>query len=809
MSEFSSLVIIDLNELDDPTGLRVFSEGDTIASSVLPENVRNAASGFDAASASLKAQIDEVSSDISTVSATVDSLSLGTLTIPDSVSSVWQVGGEYAINSSGNIAEVSSGFGAFSGNVESSVGTINNSIVAGAISLSNLTASTSDLSGYIDQNSTDLVNLTGDVSEVSSFVSGIPTDVTTVSGDLGVLDASVVDLNTFSGSVESSVGVIGAEIDFLSATVDGISAGAAAIPGSVSGPWENTRNWVESASANIIEVSSGFSTFSGNVETSVASLQTQIDDIIADGGGGGSISASVSGPWEATKNWVADSSSNLIEVSSGFSTFSGNVESSVVDLDTSVTNLNASVGVLSVFSGNVETSVANLETSVITNYNSLVFQQTINNAVSGYIDQVSSVVSTNTGNISTNTGNISTNATDIDNLEEYVSGTGGLKSQIDANASLANTANTTANTADGKADVNTGLISDLQTDVTNLTASSSDLSGYIDQVSSVVSTNTGNISTNTTNIANLTTSSAELSGYIDQVSSIVSTNTGNISTNAGNISTNATDIGNLEEYVSGTGGLKSQINANASLASTANSTANTANDKADINTGLISDNATDITNLTSSSAELSGYIDQVSSVVDTNTANITANDGEISFLSSTIDALDTSITTSALYVSGGVSSTEPIVVSGCPYPAPVSYAQIDSVAASINAQNTDSSILSTENTQTFYDVDTNYLAYNSTNHNFDVSATGLYFVAADMVMANGGTGMTYSVKIKVNSTVESQYTSHPQLSLETIEPVHMQAVVSAGAGDTISVEVNPNINCQAQQGTSICVTRIK
>ena len=227
MSEFSSIVVIQTNEAGQPTNLVAFGEGDTIASSVL----------------SIEAQ--EV------IKLTEDS------------SASWEAGLDSETYN--NIVEVSTGFGDFSGNVETS---------------------TAGISSIVD-------------SSVGPGLEDVSTTVKDNSGGWGAgLDPDTYD--------------------------------------------------------NIVEVSTGFGAFSATVETSTAGISSIVDSSV--GVGLQEVSTTVkdnSGGWGAGID--PDTYDNIVEVSTGFGDFSG-------DIETSTRNLS---GIVDDFSGTVETSAAGI--SSITN----------------------------------------------------------------------------------------------------------------------------------------------------------------------------------------------------------------------------------------------------------------------------------------------------------------------------------------------------------------------------------------------------------------------------------------------------------
>ena len=372
MTDFSGLVALDADELGRPTGLKAMTADDTISSSILTRNVRNAVSGIDGVSATVSDNSGAwtgggVSADgyenwnaaLDTVSSTTDgsaywvsaySYSLCAWDTVSATSATWTGGGgvsadgyenwNAALDTVSSTTDgsafwvsaynyslcawdtVSATSGAWTGGGNANVDT------AVSARWEDTFENVRDTSSLRDRVLNYITDGSGYIGEVSSFVVDSSGDLVNASGTFetfsGNMETSAAGLSSivdaFSGNVETSVVTIDGDITTNTTNIGSIDSRVTTVESQVPSAvgysdWDRTTAYVTNASSDLENASSTFETFSSTMETSTAGLSSIVD------------------------------------------AFSGNVETSVVDLDTSTDALN-------VWSGSVEASTATLDAQV-------------------------------------------------------------------------------------------------------------------------------------------------------------------------------------------------------------------------------------------------------------------------------------------------------------------------------------------------------------------------------------------------------------------------------------------------------------
>jgi hypothetical protein len=546
-----------------PSGLQALVEGDTISSSVLDPGSRQILTRVVDSSSSWEEGLDAATyADIVTTSGRAEDLLVFSGNVETSTAAI-EASTLELINVSSVVFDNSGGwdagidpaiyddFRSVSGSVKDNSGTWNSTYAWGSQASSTLigvsgfwnntylwadeaSGSIGAASGnwntiYNDRN--NIVETSGRANDNETAIGVLDASVTnvniwsgTVDASVGVLDASVTNVNIWSGTVDASVGVLDASvtnINIWSGTVDasvidisgyitanegtwaaGVEPGFVDDVRSVSGTvLDGSGNWttIYGDRPNIIEVSSNFSVFSGNVEASTADIAGSAVDLSAyirnnEGGWAAgidpgfyndvrSVSGSVlngSGGWDTIYN----DRPNIVQVSSHFGIFSGDVEVSVGVLDASVTNVN-------IWSGTVDTSVGVLDASV-TDIN--IWSGTVDASV-GVLDASVTSVNIWSGTVDTSVGVLDASVTNVN----IWSGT------VDASVGVLDASVTNVNIWSGTVD----------TSVVVLDASVTNVNIWSGTVETSVGILDGDVITLGDGLTDLETSARNLSGILD------------------------------------------------------------------------------------------------------------------------------------------------------------------------------------------------------------------------------------------------------------------------------------------------------
>jgi hypothetical protein len=280
-------------------------------------------------------EIDNVRTRVTTVSADVDNVRT------------------YVTDASANILDVSSNFSTFSGNIEASTrglsSVLDASVGSGLVDVcayivaeevswnqggdpsaagfenwNNTYDNVSNASGDRDRVITYITNGSGNIGNVSSYVNNASGEIDNVRTRVTTTSADVDNVRTYVTDASGEIDNVRTRVTSVSAEVD------------------NVRTYVTDGSANILDVSTNFSTFSGNVETSTATIDGRVDT-------------------NETNITNIDASVGNLEISSNaLYTWSGTVDTSVVTITSDISTNTTNISTNSTNLTDLETSARNL-----------------------------------------------------------------------------------------------------------------------------------------------------------------------------------------------------------------------------------------------------------------------------------------------------------------------------------------------------------------------------------------------------------------------------------------------------------------
>ena len=670
MAEREKLVYIVLDEANRPTSLGAFEDGDTISSGTLPNNVRTAVEDVD----TLNTRVDNLDTSVGNLSTAIDAIEVG------AVDASVLAAAQFVTDSSGDIITTSS------------------NVVTLDTRVGNVEASTTDLSTYISNNEATWnagavgidPDLLADITTVSTIVSntsGANEDIVT---EYGAYSGEAVGIRYAYGTFDDS-GSIATNLDFnnndvnnifnltaINLTSTGITVnGNISVTGLVDGVDISTRDaFLSSLTTSSEALSGAIDTLDGtltNVQGSTVALSSYIESNEATwNAGAAGIDPDLLADIQAVSTVVTTTSGANDDIVTSYGPYSGlasgvsaaaNVFASVNgttavlarSIDGGSYNLTG-VNLLGAATANITTG--NITTGNITNGN--IFSNldvTGNVSVTGGVSAEGAVsggstatfdgqiiggslrsggnITTTAGNISTNNGNIiATNANLI--AGGYLSAVGNSNIDGTLTVGLDVTANGVSVTAlDDRVTTAEGDITTLQGDVapvTDLVTAFGPVSGAASGVSGAaavfasVNGTTAVINRdfdfNSKNITNI--NSLEAKGGFSLTGSITLDGT-----------VDGVNISDLDSYVTDLATSSEEVSAVVAT-----------------NTGNISTNTTNITNLTTSSEELSA-------VITTNTADILALQGSDSFpvtsLTTALNANSNNITNAGAITGTSVS----------------------------------------------------------------------------------------------------------------------------------------------------------
>jgi hypothetical protein len=272
VAEFSSIIVIQTNEAGQPTNLVAFSEGDTIASSVLNAETRDVITTVEDSSASWEQGLDsdtynnivEVSTGFSTFSGNIETSTDGLSSLLDaSVGSGLvdvcayiddrQAGWDTGIDPGdlANIKDVSSNFEVFSGNIETSTEGLSSLLDA------SVGSGLVDVCAYIDDRQTnwdtgidpgDLDNIKDVSSNFEVFSGNIETSTEGLSS---ILDTSTNFPNTLATNLEVSTEGLSSILDSSTNFPNSIATDLEVSTRNLSGILDSSTNFPNSIATDL------------------------------------------------------------------------------------------------------------------------------------------------------------------------------------------------------------------------------------------------------------------------------------------------------------------------------------------------------------------------------------------------------------------------------------------------------------------------------------------------------------------------------------------------------------------------------
>jgi hypothetical protein len=398
------------------------------------------------------------------------------------------------------------GYSTFSSSVSSSIGALSSSVAT----------TTSGLSSSIGSLSSSVEGVTSGLSSsITSLSSSVATTTSGLSSSIGSLSSSISSTNdTQNGrltSIETSTGSLNTFTSSINTTIKNKL---------------NTESVISGSIQVVITGTTGYSTFSSSISTSVASLSSSISTSID------SLSSSVA-------TTTSGLSSSIGTISSSFSSTNNTQNGRLNSIETSTGSLNT-------FTSSIDTTIKNkLNTeSVISGSSQILITgttgySTFSSSVSSSIGALSSSVSTTTSGLSSSIGSVSsslstTNDTQNGRLTSIETSTGSLNSFTSSiDTTIKNKINTES--------VISGSVQILITGTTGYSTFSSSVSTSIGSLSSSIATTTNGLSSSiatTTNglSSSIATTTSGLTLSISSLSSSVATTTSGLSSSIGGLS---------------------------------------------------------------------------------------------------------------------------------------------------------------------------------------------------------------------------------------------------------------------------------
>ena len=523
---------------------------------------------------------------------------------------------------SSTVTSTSSTLGTFSGDVQASVVTLDTSteqlifLMADNSATTWISAGDPSAPGFNDWNNTydEVRDTSADIRSASGSVRSVSSTVTSTSSTLGDVSSNVATASGLRDVVADRVTTTSARDDQTYIDVRSVSAGAVA-----------TSSTLGSVSSTVTSTSSTLGTFSGDVQASVVTLDTSTEQLIflmADNSAttwisAGDPSAPGFNDWNNTYDEVSDTSadvrstiasvrsvsSTVTSTSSTLGSFSGDVQASVVTLDTSTEQL---IFLMADNSATTWISAGDPSAPGFNDWNNTYDEVRDTSAdvrsASGSVRSVSSTLSIFSGSVQASVVDIDTSARDI--------------------SSITNTAIVNLSPVSARITTNQTNIGILDTRVATI----------IDNLSPV----SGDISTNTTDIGTNTTDIATIIDNLSPVSGDISTNTTDIGTNTTNITTVINNLSPVSATISSNEDTASQVSGNLLAAS-----------------GLRDVVITRVTSLSARDDQTDADVRSVSSTVTSTSSTLTSVSSNLGGTSSTLTAVSASVRS----VSSTVTST--------------------------------------------------------------------------------------------------------------------------------------------------------
>ena len=633
---------------------------------------------------------------------------------------------------------------------------------------------------------TGSLTVTGNVIGAADFTSlrNLPTLVSGSSQLTGsydtryILSGSITE-TTWDNIANKPTGIVSASIQVELTGVTGYSTFSSSISSSILGLSSSVATTTSGLSSSMGSLSSSIATTTNNLSSSIATTNStqdgRLNNLEASTGSLNTFTSSINTTIKDKLNVEAVKSGSIqinITGTTGYSTFTGSITSSIGSLSSSIaittSDLSASIAATE---GNLSSSIGELSSSIATTTVGL----------SSSIASLSGSVATTTSGLSSSIGSLSSSVatTTINNYNTLSSSIGSLSSSVattdsNQNGRLNSIQGATGSLNSFTSSINTtikdklnveGVISgSIQIDITSTTGYStfsSSINTSIGDLSGSVATTTLNLSSSiATTTLNL---SSSVSTSIGNLSSSVATTTLNLSSSI------STSIGNLSSSVATL--VSSSVNSLSG--SVATTTLNLSSSIATTTLNLSSSVSTSIGSLSSSIATTTLGL---SSSINSISGSITASLG---LLSSSIGSLSSSVATTTLNLSSSVATTTLNLSS--------------SVSTSIGSLS--SSIATTDRGQNtrigaLEDITGSYATTGSNRFNGNQTITGSLIITQNLTVF-GSSSITYvtSSQLRIDDNVITLNTSTPGQRFGGIE-VYDSGSINQATGSILWDSVN-------------------
>jgi hypothetical protein len=364
-STFSSSVSTSIGALSSSVETTTSGLSSSIGS--LSSSVATTTSGLTLSISSLSSSVATTTSGLSSsIATTTSGLTLSISSLSSSVETTTS-GLSSSIGSlSSSVATTTSGLSSSIGSLSSSVATTTSGLSSSIGTISSSFSSTNDTqNGRLGTIETSTGSLNTFTSSIDTTIKNKLNTESVISGSIQVNITGTTGYNTFSSSVSTSIGALSSSV---STTTSGLSSSVGSISSSLSSTNDTQNNRLGS-----IETSTGsLNLFTSSIDTTIKNKLN-------------------------TESVVSGSSQILITGTTGYSTFSSSISTSVGELSSSV---NTAINGLS---SSVATTTNGLSSSIATTTSGLTLS----------ISSLSSSVATTTSELSSSIGSISSSAATI------------------------------------------------------------------------------------------------------------------------------------------------------------------------------------------------------------------------------------------------------------------------------------------------------------------------------------------------------------------------------------------------------------
>ena len=241
---------------------------------------------------------------------------------------------------------------------------ITGSVIVNGVDVTDALTSTSQNSGSISQK---LDSLQSSTSSLNSFTSSINTTIknyinseTVISGSAQVLITGTTGYSTFSSSISTSIGSLSSSV---ATTTSNLSSSIGSLSGSVATTTSNLSSSVGSLSGSLATTTSNLSSSVGSLSSSVATTTLNLSSSVSSSIG--SLSGSVATTTSELSTTIGNLSSSVATTTSNLSSSIGSLSSSVA---TTTSGLSSSIGSLSSSVATTTSGLAGRITTIEGNY---------------------------------------------------------------------------------------------------------------------------------------------------------------------------------------------------------------------------------------------------------------------------------------------------------------------------------------------------------------------------------------------------------------------------------------------------------